>query len=301
MYNFRNRWYSPTTQTWTQQDPAGYVDGANLDQFVGGNPIDSTDPSGLTIRVDCHEPIDDYLKQAGAIPFGVNKVADGDDLIYSANGSWLGTGNAGEGEILSRMLQSKREFAIASKAPEQLKRHVAARMKTIAYAKSAKWGFGVGSEGRAPESFSSLWDFVHGPWQHPKQWCTGCIALGEMAAQAASADVIGASDFEGLEGRSVLTVTRASDENDWVPGEYGHVQSPNRNAGEATGGEWVVADYGARFLGFVPDRKSPSRGSVLSMVLLAWKEEVQRWAASEGVSGRAVVEDTRAHSKVGLR
>jgi hypothetical protein len=47
MYNFRNRWYSPTTQTWTQQDPAGYVDGANTYQLELSSPVCSVDPHGL--------------------------------------------------------------------------------------------------------------------------------------------------------------------------------------------------------------------------------------------------------------
>lgn len=46
LYNFRNRDYSPTLGRWMQQDPAGYVDGANLYEFVGDSPVDRTDPSG---------------------------------------------------------------------------------------------------------------------------------------------------------------------------------------------------------------------------------------------------------------
>jgi len=45
--NFRNRDYDPEMMRWIQQDPAGYVDGLNLYQYVGGNPVNFTDPSGL--------------------------------------------------------------------------------------------------------------------------------------------------------------------------------------------------------------------------------------------------------------
>ena len=42
-----NRVYLTPLGVWAQQDPAGYVDGANLYQFVGGNPLRFADPFGL--------------------------------------------------------------------------------------------------------------------------------------------------------------------------------------------------------------------------------------------------------------
>lgn len=39
--------YSPTLGRWMQMDPAGYVDGANLYQFVNSQPVNGTDPAGL--------------------------------------------------------------------------------------------------------------------------------------------------------------------------------------------------------------------------------------------------------------
>jgi uncharacterized delta-60 repeat protein/RHS repeat-associated protein len=46
LYTFENRQYRPATGTWTTQDPAGYVDGANLYQAFGSNPVSHFDPSG---------------------------------------------------------------------------------------------------------------------------------------------------------------------------------------------------------------------------------------------------------------
>lgn len=43
----RNRYYGVPLATWMARDSAGYVDGANLLQYVGGNPEPRTDPSGL--------------------------------------------------------------------------------------------------------------------------------------------------------------------------------------------------------------------------------------------------------------
>src|SRR5437588_458005 len=47
LYSQRNRDYSASLGRWGEQDPAGYVDGANLYQFVTSNPLGKQDPLGL--------------------------------------------------------------------------------------------------------------------------------------------------------------------------------------------------------------------------------------------------------------
>ncbi len=47
LYDARNRNYSPSLGVWISQDPAQYINGANTYQFVMGNPVGATDPSGL--------------------------------------------------------------------------------------------------------------------------------------------------------------------------------------------------------------------------------------------------------------
>jgi len=45
----RERWYSPTMQRWTTTDPIGYLeDDDNIYRFVGNDPVNHLDPSGLT-------------------------------------------------------------------------------------------------------------------------------------------------------------------------------------------------------------------------------------------------------------
>ena len=46
-YYARNRNYSPSLGRWTNQDPAGYINGANTYQFVGSDPAGNVDPWGL--------------------------------------------------------------------------------------------------------------------------------------------------------------------------------------------------------------------------------------------------------------
>ena len=48
LYSFRNREYSPTLGRFVQRDPIGFAAGdPNLYRFVGNNPANATDPSGL--------------------------------------------------------------------------------------------------------------------------------------------------------------------------------------------------------------------------------------------------------------
>ena len=47
MYDYKARVYSPTLGRFLQADPIGYGDGLNLYGYVGGDPVNFTDPSGL--------------------------------------------------------------------------------------------------------------------------------------------------------------------------------------------------------------------------------------------------------------
>ena len=49
LYYARNRNYSPSLGRWINQDPAGYINGANTYQFVVGNPVNAVDPWGTQV------------------------------------------------------------------------------------------------------------------------------------------------------------------------------------------------------------------------------------------------------------
>jgi RHS repeat-associated protein len=50
------RYYAPWLGRWTSCDPAGMVDGANLYEFVRGNPIEHSDPTGLETKSESELP-----------------------------------------------------------------------------------------------------------------------------------------------------------------------------------------------------------------------------------------------------
>ena len=74
----RNRNYSPTLGRWINQDPAGYINGANTYQFVESNPVNAVDPWGLStaghvqkwFEDSCHQsvPGGEFVDAVGALP-----------------------------------------------------------------------------------------------------------------------------------------------------------------------------------------------------------------------------------------
>jgi RHS repeat-associated protein len=80
LYNTPNRDLNPVTGTWMEQDPAGYVDGANVYQGFDGKPTSGVDPRGLDFGTGAADP--------GPQPAAL-KV--GDDLkgsVQGTNGRW---------------------------------------------------------------------------------------------------------------------------------------------------------------------------------------------------------------------
>jgi RHS repeat-associated protein len=53
LYYYRARWYNPRLGRFMQADPIGYGDGMNMYAYVGGDPVNSTDSTGLGTMAEC--------------------------------------------------------------------------------------------------------------------------------------------------------------------------------------------------------------------------------------------------------
>ncbi len=111
----RARYYSYPLRRWLSRDPIGYADGMNLYQYVGSNPINYVDPSGLASACCDKCPTEGKIKDAmiagivftpvGHTPGGMKSIEKGLKWVgkYSAIG---GKGAKSIGKIVRAWAQA---------------------------------------------------------------------------------------------------------------------------------------------------------------------------------------------------
>ena len=89
LYSFQAREYDSTLGRWIQQEPFGtaYIDGANLNQFVRGNPVRYVDPSGF--KYDPYFDAADQYARANPLAAhgynGINQFNTEGDNVHAIN------------------------------------------------------------------------------------------------------------------------------------------------------------------------------------------------------------------------
>jgi RHS repeat-associated protein len=104
LYYYRARWYDPQLRRFISEDPIGLNGGINLYAYVGNNPINATDPSGLEILVQWHKVLGtgNYHTLITITPENQDLYKNDPRFIYdNAQGKYYATIGAGPSMALN--------------------------------------------------------------------------------------------------------------------------------------------------------------------------------------------------------
>jgi len=287
---------------------AMYRDGPNLYQYARSGPSQSVDPTGTTVIVTCKArgQVQAGLRTVGVSGYDLKKGAELDE--YGGQGTRYRR-DRGRSEIAGGMIRSGRVFKItggnAQEASRSWETHIDARMRTIDAAKAKQFGFLAGGKPKTNPAFWSVrahgqngWLLIpkHGNfasignmWEDPGEYALACQDATTYVLLRGISLAIGRIAFD-FGGGNLIKEDKAADPEDWILGDWGHIENAGFAGTVGTEGMNVIYVGSNRWWGHTradPDyRRLEGQGS--------WLEEVRRW------NGEVTISPMRQYPAVGL-